>query len=291
MKKIIVVMVLLGSGSMYASIDTTKISMYDTVRSDVKVKHFFSYIEKLVAKYNDTLSYEINEYTLVNNNPWIIDSLAATDYYFNKNKGVEVMNQKEAVILHKNDVLKIPTQLQHYSIAENLAHNSIYINIPEYKLKIWNENALLIDAPIRVGRNESKYLKSIDKYTDLRTRTGTGVIYDTEKNPTWINPADNHKYTETTRDDKVRTKMPQTPSIRIKLNGVVTGQLIHATTNPATLGKAYSNGCLGTNEYDIWYIYYYCPPGTPIKIEYNLATGGDQNTLEDIYDAEKHVAK
>lgn len=291
MKNIVIAVIILSARSIVACQDTLINTICDTVKADITVKQYFTYIDRLVKKYSDSLNYDINEYTLVNNNAWIIDSLAATDYYYNKNKGVEVMNQKEVVVLHKNDVIKIPNQQQQSSIAENLSRNYIYINIPEYKLKVWNENNLLIDAPIRVGRNESKYLKSIDKYTDLRTRSGQGQVYATEKNPTWINPADNHKYTETTRDDKVRTKMPQTPSITLKLNGVVTGQLIHATTNPATLGKAYSNGCIGTNEYDIWYIYYFCPPGTPIKIEYNLEPEGGGELLEDIYNREKHISK
>ncbi len=268
-----------------------QLPLIDTVKVDVKVKNYFSYIDKLVKKYNDTLGYQIDEYTLVNNNPWIIDSLAAMDYYFSKSRGIEIKSQKDQIVLHKNDVLKIPSELQNISIKENLANNRIYINIPEYKLKIWNGTNLLIDAPIRVGRNESKYLQSIDKYTDLRTRSGKGEVYATERNPTWINPADNHKYTETNRDDKVRTKMPQTPSLTLKLNKIVTGQLIHATTNPATLGKAYSNGCLGTNEYDIWYIYYYCPPKTPIEIEYVLDPELDGMLLEDIYNSNNHITK
>jgi L,D-transpeptidase ErfK/SrfK len=249
-KKVSLLIIILTSLS-YAK---AQISLLDTVKSDIKVKNYFSYLDKIIKKYNDTLSYQINEYTLVNANPWIIDSLAAMDYYTTKLSGKPVMNQKEEVILRKNKILNIPTEIQNQSILENLANNRIYINIPEYKLQIYNGDLLILDAPIRVGRNESKYLQSIDRYTDLRTMSGKGMVHGTERNPTWINPADNHKYTETNRDDKIKTKMPQTPSIQLQIGKKITGQLIHATTNPASLGKPYSNGCIGTNEMDIWYI-------------------------------------
>ena len=64
------------------------------------------------------------------------------------------------------------------------------------------------------------------------------------------------------------------------------GQLIHPTTNPITLGKAYSNGCIGTNEGDAWVIYYYAPIGTKIKIRYDLDLmdiDDKRQVLKDIY--------
>ena len=265
--------------------------LFDTVKSDIKVKNYFTYIDKIVAKYNDTLNYSINEYTLVNNNPWIIDSLAATDYYYNRERGKKIKNQKDFIIIPKGTILNIPTQIQHEAIMQNLLQNRIVVNVPEYKLRIFNNGLLLKDALIRVGKNESRYLASIEKYTDLRTKPGHGKVHSTERNPTWINPVDGHKYTETTRDDKEKTVMPITPSITLNVNNVITGQLIHATTNPETLGKAYSNGCMGTNEFDIWYIYYYSPPGVNVEIIYDLNPLGTEDTsddLKDIYKEKEH---
>jgi L,D-transpeptidase ErfK/SrfK len=251
------------------------------------MKNYFSYIDKVVSKFNDTLDYKINEYTLINNNSWIIDTLASTDYYLKKKSGKKIKNQKELVILPKGTILRIPTAFQNNAIIQNLLANNVIINVPEYKLKIFNNGLLIKDALVRVGRNESRYLASIDKYTDLRTKSGKGKIHSTEKNPTWINPVDGHKYTETTRDDKQKTVMPITPSITMNINNVVTGQLIHATTNPSTLGKAYSNGCIGTNEYDIWYIYYYSPPGVFVEIKYDLNPLNTDETLDDLIDIYK----
>ena len=76
--------------------------------------------------------------------------------------------------------------------------------------------------------------------------------------------------------------MPQIPWIETEINGVRNGQMIHPTTNPKTLGKAYSNGCIGTTEADAWIIYYYAPIGTPIEIKYDLKNE-DGKTLIDIY--------
>ena len=81
------------------------------------------------------------------------------------------------------------------------------------------------------------------------------------------------------------TMMPFLPWIEPTINGECWGQLIHATTNENTLGKAYSNGCMGTREGDIWQIYYYAPIGTKVIIRYNrrLIENGDTTWLKHIY--------
>ena len=66
------------------------------------------------------------------------------------------------------------------------------------------------------------------------------------------------------------TLMPQIRWIETEVNGVRNGQMTHPTTNPVTLGKASSNGCIGTRESDAWIIYYYAPPGTAITFRYDL---------------------
>jgi L,D-transpeptidase ErfK/SrfK len=66
---------------------------------------------------------------------------------------------------------------------------------------------------------------------------------------------------------------------------------MHPTTNPVTLGKAVSNGCIGTNEADAWVIYYYAPINTKINITYNLniKSNTDKNIiLRDIYKYHKN---
>jgi len=80
--------------------------------------------------------------------------------------------------------------------------------------------------------------------------------------------------------------LPQIPFLETEINGMRNGQLIHPTTNPITLEKAYSNGCIGTKEADAWVIYYYAPVGTKIAIRYDLNikdSMGKKIVLKDIY--------
>ena len=121
---------------------------------------------------------------------------------------------------------------------------------------------------------------------DLKTKSGEGSIVKHVRNPRYVNPVNNHEYFVTRRDDEKVTKLPQIPFLETELNGLRYGQLIHPTTNPKTLGKAYSNGCIGTKEADAWVIYYYSPIGTKISIRYNLNVlyeDGEKIVLKDIY--------
>ncbi len=73
---------------------------------------------------------------------------------------------------------------------------------------------------------------------------------------------------------------------KVEIDGHQYGQMVHPTTNPQSLGKAYSNGCIGTKEVDAWYIYYYAPIGTNVEIRYDLEvvdSKGDTLLLKDIY--------
>ena len=86
--------------------------------------------------------------------------------------------------------------------------------------------------------------------------------------------------------------MPQIPWIETEINGVRNGQMIHPTTNPKTLGKPYSNGCIGTKEGDAWVIYYYAPIDTGIRIRYDLnvkEAKGQKEILKDIYNINVRV--
>jgi L,D-transpeptidase ErfK/SrfK len=145
---------------------------------------------------------------------------------------------------------------------------------------------MLFEFPVRVGRNEKKYLEMSGRVQDLKTKTGKGEIVAHVRNPRFVNPVNNHQYFVTKRDDEKVTKLPQIPFIETEINGFRYGQMIHPTTNPETLGKAYSNGCIGTNEGDAWVIYYYAPINTKINIRYNLNVKGIDGVslvLKDIY--------
>ena len=168
------------------------------------------------------------------------------------------------------------------------------LNLPEYTLRIYQGKELKYSFPVRIGQNKSKYLAMAGRDVDLRTRTGVGEITRIVRQPTYINPANNKRYKRTRRDDGVYTKMPIIPWLEPTIDGIRYGQLIHPTTNPKTLGKASSNGCIGTKESDAWYIYYYAPLGTKMVIRYDRAivdTQQDTIYLPDVYPGFKKKKK
>jgi hypothetical protein len=246
---------------------------------DVQVGHYFRFMDSLVKMYTPSVSYPLTEHLLVRTNSWFIDSFIQTDYYSRKARGETVFDQKKLVILKQGATLYIPSDTLVGSINAHQQNTWIDINIPEFKLRIVEGSDTLFSLPIRVGQNRERYLATIDKVISLRTRTGVGTIKGYYLKDFFINPVDNKKFTQTLRDDNFRTMMPLLPWLEPSINGECWGQLIHATTNENTLGKAYSNGCMGTREGDIWQVYYYAPIGTKVVIRYNRRLIKNNDTL------------
>ncbi|WP_299667891.1 L,D-transpeptidase [uncultured Polaribacter sp.] len=256
------------------------------VDKTITIGNYFSFLDSIVLKYNAITPYNLTEHLLVRANPWIIDTLQNTDYYIQKAKGRFVYDQKKMVVLNKGDHLILPDAVLAKKIIESFQKTSIDINIPAFKLRIFEDGIERFEFPIRVGKDEKKYLEMSGRVQDLKTKTGKGKIVAHVRNPRYVNPVTNHEYFVTNRDDKRITKLPQIPFIETEINGLRYGQLIHPTTNPVTLGKAYSNGCIGTREGDAWVIYYYAPIGTKINIRYDLnvkSNNGEAIVLKDIY--------
>ena len=256
------------------------------INKNITIRNYFQFLDSIVIKYDSLTPYKLTEHLLVRNNPWIIDTLANTDYYRMIKRDSFVYNQKEMIVLKKGSKIRLPDSFEAKMIQNSFDKTLIDINIPEYKLRIYEDSHELYNFSVRVGRNEKKYLKMGDRITDLRTKTGKGKIIAHVKNPDYFNPANGLQYFLTSRDDKKVTKLPQIPFIETEINGLRYGQLIHPTTNPKTLGKAYSNGCIGTKEADAWIIYYYTPIGTKINIRYDLNVSnreGKMILLKDIY--------
>ncbi|MFK7782666.1 L,D-transpeptidase [Psychroserpens sp.] len=271
--------------------DSTKLSSQlasDTllVKNHVLIENYFQYIDSLVIKHDSLTPYKLNEHLLVHANSWIIDTLQNTDYYRMMSRDSFVYDQKKMIVLPKGSVITIPDSIRAKKISSAFQKTKIDINIPEFKLRIYQDSILLYEFPIRVGRNEKKYLEMSGRIQDLKTKTGVGYIVNYNRNPRYVNPVNNHQYFVTKRDDKKVTKLPQIPFIETEINGIRNGQLIHSTTNPITLGKSYSNGCIGTKEADAWVIYYFAPLHTNIKIRYDLNIInelGETIVLENIY--------
>ena len=233
--------------------------------------------------------YNLTEHLLVRGNTWILDTLQNTDYYRMKTRDSFIYNQRKLVVLPKGSFLKIPDSITAVKLINSFKNTRIDVNIPEFKLRIYQDSLKLYEFPIRVGRHEKKYLEMSGRVEDLRTKTGIGTIIKYVKNPRYFNPVNNHEYFVAKRDDQTTTKLPQIPFLETEINGLRYGQFIHPTTNPVTLGKAYSNGCIGTKEADAWVIYYYAPINTKIIIRYDLIVvneNGETQVLEDIYETQ-----
>lgn len=254
------------------------------ISKDITIAEYFPFMEAAIKIGDSILNYPITEHILVRHNPWVIDTLANTDYYRMIERDSFVYNQKELIALKKGAVLKIPDSLTASKISKEISQTKIEVNIPEYRLRIIRDTVILYSFPIRVGQDRTRYLVMGNRDTNLKTKVGTGTIIKHEKNPDFFNPVDGKQFYLTKRDDKKTTLMPQIPWIETEINGIRNGQMIHPTTNPKSLGKAYSNGCIGTKEADAWIIYYYAPIGTKIEIKYELMDKKGQ-TLKDVYNA------
>ena len=257
------------------------------VNDTIRIERYFSYMDSLVTGYDSLTQYSLSEHILVKSNPWIIDTLANTDYYRMMQRDSFVYDQRKMIVIKPKDRIIIPDSLEAYSIIEAFGKTRIDINLPEYKLRIYEDSMLLATYPIRIGQNKQEYLKMGNRLTNLRTKQGKGQIIGYRKNPDFYNPTTGKQFFVTRRDDNKTTLMPQIPWLVTEIDGIRNGQLIHPTTNPKSLGKAYSNGCIGVKESDAWRIYYQCPIGTEINIRYDLKVIDDRGTeflLNDIYE-------
>jgi len=257
------------------------------VPREIRIRDYFPFLDSLVAHFDSLAPYPLTEHLLVNANPWIIDTLADTDYYRRMARGEFVYDQKKMTVLHPGDTLRIPDTLSAREIQARLARTWLDLNIPEFRLRVVERTDTVCSFLVRVGQNKKRFQKLLNREEDLRTRTGTGTIIRINRRPTYfVDPHTGTKLVETKRDDRRKTRMPMIPWIEPEIDGHRYGQLIHPTTNPESLGKAWSNGCIGLSEADAWRLYYHTPVGTRIVIRYDLKVplpGGDTMRLRDVY--------
>lgn len=256
------------------------------VNKDVPIHAYFSWMDSIVTVHNQMHNYLIDEYIIVHNNPWIIDTLANTDYYYLMDQGIFNEDSQSLIALKKDQVLVIPDSLQTQVLKAQLDATILELNIPEFRLRIVQNEKELYKFPVRVGKVGKRYMDMAKATVDMRTQPGVGEIIRVNKNPTYKNPLNNRKYVRTNRDDGKNTALPAIPWIEPSINGRSVGQLIHPTTNLATLNKAYSNGCIGLRESDAWIVYYYAPLGTKVDFKYELFgknDAGETVEFKDIY--------
>ena len=257
------------------------------VERNIRVKDYFKYVDKVVKQYDTLLFYRLTPHLLARMNPWIIDTFVHTDYYQQQKKGVFIFDQQEMVVLKKGDTLFIKKDAIAFDIIEKQAQTYIDVNVPEYKLQIIEGKDTIGKFLIRVGRNSVKQWAVFnEKVVNLRTKTGHGKIVHTYFKTASLDPATGRVYYKTNRDDNKVTMMPLMPWVEPEINKERFGQLIHPTTNQTSLGKAFSNGCIGAGEGDMWRIFFYAPVGTRMQVRYDLDVkneAGEMVHLKDIY--------
>jgi L,D-transpeptidase ErfK/SrfK len=262
---------------------------YFKIQYPVNGGHYLNFMDSLGRALTDSLQYCCDEYVLVHSNTWLLDSLRRQDYYIRKEDGEFVGDQKQLVVFRLGDSLRIPSKEQSEAIMSRLSRICIDVNIPEYKLRIYEGDIIVHEFPVRVGKNERKFLSLAGHEVDLRTPIGEGKIVRIARDPWYINPVDGHRYFSTRRDDGRYTALPRIPFLEPEIDHRRSGALIHPTTNRSTLGKAISNGCVGLSEADAWTVYYHAPLGTCVRFRYELAVRdslGKEVMLEDIYTVE-----
>lgn len=280
------ILILILTFTFIGCLKTTEPSIEITVQKDVPIHSYFNYMDSIVAEHNLTHTYPIDEYIIVHNNKWIIDTLAHTDYYYLMDKGIFTEDSQALLALRQGQVLAIPDSIQTQKIKTQLANTSIEVNIPEFRLRIIQDEKEIYTFPIRVGKEGNRYMAMAKANVDMPTKPGVGKIIRVNKDPTHKNPRDNREYESTSRDDGKRTTLPAIPWLEPEIDGRSVGQLIHPTTNLETLEKASSNGCIGLRESDAWIVYYYAPLETKVVIKYELTgknDAGETVEFEDIY--------
>ena len=267
---------------------------FHRVEEAVTAGGYFDFIDDLVPHLDSTTKYTIDEYVLMRANPWLIQKLADTDYYVTAARDTFVEDPKAVQILAQGDSLLVPSADQVRELRDRMEMTVIDVNIPEFKMRIKEGAAVIHEMDVRVGKNTQRYLAMAGRDVDLRTHPGIGEITRIARDPAYINPRNNKRYKVTKRDDGKVTKLPRIPWLEPTVNGQRFGQLIHPTTNIGTLGKAYSNGCVGTSEADAWIIYFHAPLGTKVQFRYDLDVineAGDTLQLKDIYPGFKATKK
>jgi hypothetical protein len=270
--------------------DSEPHAVYIVIADDIKMKDYFPFMDHLVSRIDTSSNNTLDEYILVHANPWILDTLRSTDYYIQKAKGRFIYDQAELVILHKNDSLIVPDSATTSQIRQKLASTLIDLNIPEFRMRILQGEDTILNCKVRVGQNRTRFLALAGREVDLRTPSGKGEIVRIARVPYYIDPVTGKRYDSTRRDDGRYNKLPIIPWLEPSIGGIRHGTMIHPTTNPATLGKASSNGCIGTTEADGWTIYYNAPVGTRVIFRYDLEVpdaNGNVIALKDIYQRKK----
>ena len=96
------------------------------ITRNVAISEYFEYMDSLVNAYDSLVSYPLTEHLLVRANPWIIDTLANTDYYRMIARDSFVYDQRKLLVLKSPDSILIPDSLSAACIMDSFKMEGKY---------------------------------------------------------------------------------------------------------------------------------------------------------------------
>lgn len=169
---------------------------------------------------------------------------------------------------------------------------SLEVNLPAFSVRLLADGYVEREWRCRIGKRET------------RTLTGDGIVSRVFK-PAYFRYDKGEKAGEVIVKSTVRRyvggpelrviDIPYAERMRgleLELDGRVSGQIIHSTTNPETIGHVTSNGCVGMYEADMLELFDLAGAGTPVRVVYRLVEYDGRNLLfyRDVYDTGNDMA-
>jgi L,D-transpeptidase ErfK/SrfK len=155
-------------------------------------------------------------------------------------------------------------------ILPQAPYQGIVVNIPEMRLYYFSQTKsgmnrrMVMTAPVGIGR------------PSWQTPEATFTVRGKTENPTWVIPA-------SIRKERIQKKgwseqmipggVPENPLGKYRLRLSIASYAIHGTTNPWTIGRATTHGCVRLYPEDIAQLFPSVPVGTrgafvyqPVKV-------------------------
>lgn len=137
-----------------------------------------------------------------------------------------------------------------YTLASDLIEWQIMINIPEYRLYVYQGGNLLETFPVAVGKPSEP------------SPIGDFYIVNKVANPVWY-----------PQGGKPVPPGPANPLGKYWLGLNIKGYGIHGNNSPNSIGNPVSKGCFRMKNQDIEKLFRLIPKGTPVKVKYATVQG------------------
>lgn len=113
------------------------------ITKPVRIREYFGYMDSLLAVYAPAAPYPLTGHVLVHANPWILDSLVASDYERLIQKDSFLYDQREWIVLAEGRELLLPDSTTGAAIRDHLGTFRLDVNIPEFRLRMYSGPSVL----------------------------------------------------------------------------------------------------------------------------------------------------